>query len=364
MKPPMPYAGGKQRLAGRIVALMPDHLHYVEPFAGALGVLLVKPPSRIETVNDLDGEIVTFWWVQRDDPQGLHRMCVLTPRCRDLYMGSRVTGQGGTDLEIVWRVWVRLTQGRGSRRNAASGWRFVQGDTTRHALARYLDGYCFRLIDAAERLRMVSIEHMDALRLIASYDRAETLFGVDPPHWDTTRHAGMHTVEMGALMQHSDLLHVLKTCTGKIVLSGYRSELYDVELADWTRIDLDTTCMTGEKRTESLWINYQPSTLLWGCRRLSGVSSDRETLALVVDMAYVRTLAGEHRSKQAYEDNLRVLCRRHRVGLMDEPRSTPVPVTVTAPQSKRTYRRNIVQGVTLTQDGTRVPRIITTKVTL
>jgi DNA adenine methylase len=260
----MPYAGGKQRLADRIVTLMPDHLHYVEPFAGALAVLLAKPASRIETVNDLDGEIVTFWRVLRDDPQALHRMCVLTPHCRDLYMESRATGQGGTDVEIAHRVWVRLTQGRGSRSNGTSGWRFVQGGTTRHSLARYLDGYCDRLIDAAERLRMVSIEHMDALRLIASYDRAETLFYIDPPYLDTTRYAGMYTVEMGTPMQHSDLLHVLKTCTGKIILSGYRSELYDVELADWTRIDLDTTCMTGTPRTESLWLNYQPPTLFTG----------------------------------------------------------------------------------------------------
>ena len=73
MKPPMPYYGGKQRIADRIVATFPDHLHYVEPFAGGLSVLLAKEQSKLETVNDLDRHLVTFWRVLRDRPEDLMR---------------------------------------------------------------------------------------------------------------------------------------------------------------------------------------------------------------------------------------------------------------------------------------------------
>lgn len=41
-----------------------------------------------------------------------------------------------------------------------------------------------------------------------------------------------------------------------MILSGYRSALYDDALANWTRVDFMTTCMTGEKRTECVWLNY------------------------------------------------------------------------------------------------------------
>ena len=62
----MPYYGGKGNLAEWIAGTFPPHEHYVEPFGGSLAVLLAKAPSRMETVNDLDGGLVTFWRVLRE----------------------------------------------------------------------------------------------------------------------------------------------------------------------------------------------------------------------------------------------------------------------------------------------------------
>ena len=83
LKSPVPYFGSKQRIAHWITSLLPDHDHYVEPFAGSLSVLLAKAPSRRETVNDLDAELMTFWRVLRDQPAELLRACMLTPHSRD-----------------------------------------------------------------------------------------------------------------------------------------------------------------------------------------------------------------------------------------------------------------------------------------
>jgi len=62
------YFGGKTALAATLAGLLPAHEHYVEPFAGSLAVLPADSRTRMETVNDLDGELMLFWRVLRDRP--------------------------------------------------------------------------------------------------------------------------------------------------------------------------------------------------------------------------------------------------------------------------------------------------------
>jgi DNA adenine methylase len=71
---PLKTHGGKHYLAKKIVQRMPRHVHYVEPFAGGLSVLLARdpldeslwlPPHKgvSELVNDIDGRLINFWRV-------------------------------------------------------------------------------------------------------------------------------------------------------------------------------------------------------------------------------------------------------------------------------------------------------------
>jgi DNA adenine methylase len=64
LSPPLKWHGGKHYLAKRIVALMPPQLHYVEPFAGGLAVLLARDPEGVsEVINDLHGDLTNFFRV-------------------------------------------------------------------------------------------------------------------------------------------------------------------------------------------------------------------------------------------------------------------------------------------------------------
>ena len=66
MTGPLSYIGGKNRLAKKIISLLPEHTTYVEAFAGGAQVLFHKAPSEVEVLNDLDGEIVNFLRICRE----------------------------------------------------------------------------------------------------------------------------------------------------------------------------------------------------------------------------------------------------------------------------------------------------------
>ncbi|HEY0643687.1 MAG TPA: DNA adenine methylase, partial [Nocardioides sp.] len=188
LRPPIPYYGGKITIGPTIAGLLPAHTHYVEPFCGSLAVLLAKPASAHETVNDLDQDLVNFWRVLREQPDELARICALTPHSRAEWEACADFDGAPTDLERARRVWVRLTQGR-SGRLRRMGWRhYVDPAGCSVGMPGYLDGYVDRMAPAVERLKNVSLECRPALEVIRKYGaRPEVLLYVDPPYLGSTR---------------------------------------------------------------------------------------------------------------------------------------------------------------------------------
>lgn len=261
MKPPMPYYGGKQRVASTIVKHFPAHSHYVEPYCGGLSVLLVKQPSRIGTVNDLDHSLVTFWRVLRDRPDDLMRVCALTPHSREELALCREPMEGLDALEVARRVWSQLAQGRAGRRTR-TGWRFyVDGGQAGAGMNAYLRGYVERMPAAAARLASVQIECMPALDMIDLYGRAPgTLMYVDPPYVASTRRSLQYLHELHTETEHAELLDHLEVVDARVVLSGYASDLYDRRLSGWERVEIPASTQQqgggSAARVEVLWCNF------------------------------------------------------------------------------------------------------------
>lgn len=261
MKPPFTYYGGKLTIADQIVACLPAHEHYVEPFAGSLAVLLAKPRAKMETVNDIDDALMTFWRVLRDRREELKRACALTPHSRAEHLEAYTDHPD--ELEQARRVWVRLTQGRtGTLRR--TGWRgYINPAGSSISMPEYLEAYVDRLAPASERLMGVSLECLPALDVIAKYGTHEdVLLYVDPPYLRGTRGGTNYRTEMASEAEHRELAEALKAARSAVVLSGYPSPLYD-ELYDelyggWHRHEIATWTGQGNKadpRTEVLWSN-------------------------------------------------------------------------------------------------------------
>lgn len=256
------YYGSKVRVAQKIIDLLPEHHGYVEPFCGALAVLLAKPPARFEVVNDLDGDLMTFWRVLREDAASLERICALTPHSRGEYEASWPIVDEVDDLERARRVWVKLTQGRaGSLR--ATGWRYHEAPMGRSSsMPRTLAGYVGRFAAVADRLATVTLESRPALEVIAAYGRdLHNLLYVDPPYLASTRNGTAYRHEMPHEAQHRELAEALQDCAATVVLSGYASPLYDSELyAGWDRAEISAATGQGSvwtERTEVVWCNRQ-----------------------------------------------------------------------------------------------------------
>lgn len=258
--PPFSYAGGKQRIAARIANMLGSHTHYVEPYAGGLAVLAAKTPSSMETVNDLDGALSTFWCVLRDQPEALAWRCATTPHSAVEFAAVRAALSSPDPVTRAWAVWVAISQGRGGRATRA-GWRRVVTAAARKALPGYLDGYLDRLLPMAERLRNVSIECRDALDVIRIYDSPETAMYIDPPYLPGVRTPGLYRHEVDE-EHHRRLLALLVECKSSIVLSGYASNLYDEHLSRWGRVELLAKAASGGERVETLWYNRTPSPML------------------------------------------------------------------------------------------------------
>jgi DNA adenine methylase len=261
--PPLKWHGGKYYLAPKIVGLMPSHLHYVEPFAGGLSVLLAKGPDGVsEVVNDIHGDLSDFWQVLQEPKSfaAFVRTVEAVPFSEAEWRQAAVPG--GTDpVGRAVGFFVRCRQSLAGRMDAFTG---VTKTRTRRGMNNEVSAWLTAvegLPAVHKRLRQVLVLNRDALDVIAQQDGPDTLFYLYPPYLAQTRAAAdVYAHEMTA-ERHAELLDLVRGCRGKVMLSGYPSDLYDHRLGDWTRheFDLPNQAAGGKRKrrmTEVVWCNF------------------------------------------------------------------------------------------------------------
>lgn len=253
----MKYPGSKWSIANWIISFFPSHHSYLEPFLGSGAVLFNKPRSNIETVNDLDGNVINlFEWIRRD-PEKLAREIYLTPYARQVYNTAFET-EPKDGFERAVNFYIRLNMGHGFRTNGEKvGWKNdVQGRERSYASQDWCN-LPEKIMQAAERLRGVQIENMPAVELIQRFNHSNVLVYADPPYVLSTRHGKQYRCEMDNKAQ-VELLDVLMAHKGPVLISGYDNELYNNRLQGWNREE--TTCYSQvcSKKREVLWMNFEP----------------------------------------------------------------------------------------------------------
>jgi DNA adenine methylase len=176
---PLSYIGGKRSLAKRVIAIFPEHVTYVEAFAGGAQVFFHKQPSRVEVLNDLDGEIVNFFRVCQQHYEELlryFRFCLVSRKWFDLL---RVTDPATlTDVQRAARYLYLLKGSFASLvRHPNYHWHVVQPPGFN------LERLPELIENAHKRLERVQIECLPYEEILKRYDRPATLFYLDPPYW-------------------------------------------------------------------------------------------------------------------------------------------------------------------------------------
>lgn len=255
--------GGKFSHLNWLLPLLPKTQHYCEPFGGSAAVLINREPSPVETYNDLEGGVVNFFRVLREQKNELVEAIGLTPFSREEYeQALNYSDPTVTGLERARRFYICARQTRTGLAQKGSKGRWAHCLLTSRAgmagaVSRWL-GSIEDLPEIAQRLLRVQIEHAPALEVIQRYDSEETLFYCDPPYPHSSRgDKSAYAFEMTD-DQHRELAKVLKNVRGKVALSSYHCELNDELYSDWNFTEAPSKKIhsTKDTRVEVLWANY------------------------------------------------------------------------------------------------------------
>ncbi len=182
VKPVAPYIGGKRQLASRLIQSIAStpHRHYVEPFVGMGGVFFRRPfQAECEVINDLNRDVANLFRILQHHYVALMDLLRWQVTSREHFERlNAAVPDSLTDLHRAARfLYLQRTSfgGKVSGRSFGVSLRSARFDV--QTLGTILE-------DVHQRLSRVTIECLPYAEVIRRYDRAETLFYLDPPYWD------------------------------------------------------------------------------------------------------------------------------------------------------------------------------------
>nr|WP_241391056.1 DNA adenine methylase [Serratia proteamaculans] len=208
--PIIPWVGGKRRLAKHLLPLFPEHKCYVEPFCGGAALFFRKDASKVEVINDINGELINLYRVVKNHLEEFVRQFKWALSSRQIFEWEKATPvEVLTDIQRAARFYYLQNMAFGAK---------VEGQTFGTATTAPVGINLLRLEEnlstAHLRLARTTIEHLGWIECIEKYDRPHTLFYLDPPYWGTQGYG----IEFG-LEQYDAIASMARTIKGNMIIS-------------------------------------------------------------------------------------------------------------------------------------------------
>ena len=90
----------------------PAARNYIEPFVGGGSFILNKPPAAIEVINDIDADLMNFYFVSVSEPEILQQMIDETLYSESVFNNAKavIVDSDSSDLDRAWAFYVILWQ--------------------------------------------------------------------------------------------------------------------------------------------------------------------------------------------------------------------------------------------------------------
>lgn len=242
LSPIIPWVGGKRRLARHILPLFPKHTCYVEPFCGGAALFFNKPPSKVEVINDVNGELVNLYRVVKYHLEEFVRQFKWALSSRQIFEWEKLTApETLTDIQRAARFYYLQNMAFGAK---------VEGQTYGTSTTSPPRLNLLRLeenLSAAHlRLSRTQIEHLDWVTCIEKYDRPHSLFYLDPPYWGTSGYG----VKFGQ-EQYDRMAVLARSVKGKMIISVNDIPQMRQVFEGLTQRTVSTTYSLGDNRQQA-----------------------------------------------------------------------------------------------------------------
>ena len=268
MKPTLPinFYGSKKSIAKWIISKFPvfyKDLHYVEPFAGGLAILLNKKKSYLESINDIDVHLWNFWKVFTDPNDFLKfkdkiKYLLYSEKeynnAKNFLRNNKYDPNKKIEFAVNYFININMSFSAG----LITGFAFNKD--INHEQPRIFFNKFIWLNYFHKRMQKVQIFNRDAISLIKTLDARTTLFYLDPPYPETcqNQYKGYTNKDF------NDLINTLKSIKGNFLLSCYEKEFMKFD-PSWNKYykkliitnNASKTKLKDKTRKELLVTNYK-----------------------------------------------------------------------------------------------------------